>query len=225
MQAPTEGVIKFQADHREGPLSDLAEEALHAMLGWRGILFGLGLLGRDPARYEGLSFGNISVRLPPWTATEGRRPFVISGAQTSFQAAVTPDDFSVVNTFDLLKNRVQSRGPALPSSESMTHGAIYDLSNQIRAVVHVHSPLLFKWAPSLRLPTTPSDVSYGTPEMAHAVRRLRHQTNLMERKLFVMGGHLDGVVAFGASAEAAAGVIIASQAEALAKEASDKGAS
>jgi ribulose-5-phosphate 4-epimerase/fuculose-1-phosphate aldolase len=204
MGEPVEGVIKFQARHESAALGELARSGVEAWRGWRALLFDLGLLGQDPARYGGLAYGNLSQRLPPWSGQEGRRPFVISGAQTSGLARVGLDAFCVVRRFNLDGNWVESRGPMLPSSESMTHGALYDLSNRIRAVVHGHHPLIFKWADALRLPCTAPDVAYGTPEMARSVRRLRNQGDLMEKRIFVMKGHEDGVVAFGHNADEAA---------------------
>jgi hypothetical protein len=48
-------------------------------------------------------------------------------------------------------------------------------------------------------PTTSIAAEYGTPAMAEEVQRLFRETDVLQRRLFVMAGHHDGVVAFGAS--------------------------
>lgn len=56
----------------------------------------------------------------------------------------------------------------------------------------------------------------GTPEMAREVRRLFPHTAVRERMIFAMGGHEDGVVAFGHTSEQAGTVMLAILARALA---------
>jgi len=69
--------------------------------------------------------------------------------------------------------------------------------------MHVHAPMLWQEAALLRLPTTDSAVAQGTPAMSAEVQRLFEQTNVQETKLFAMGGHEDGLVTFGPTAEEA----------------------
>ncbi|MBE0437928.1 MAG: class II aldolase/adducin family protein, partial [Methylomicrobium sp.] len=52
-----EGVIKFRFDHQSRPIDQAI--SLSSLNAWRSILFKLGLIGRDPARYGGLGYGNI----------------------------------------------------------------------------------------------------------------------------------------------------------------------
>jgi len=96
----------------------------------------------------------------------------------------------------------------LPSSESMTHGAVYDLGPHIRFVFHGHSPVLWRRAEALRLPVTGSRISYGTPEMAREVERLYRTSTLPELQILAMGGHEDGIVVFGRTAEEAGQVLL-----------------
>lgn len=194
-----EGVIQFQADHRTEALSAeaLAGE-VRPLLHWRARLHRAGLIGRDPNRYEGAGFGNVSARLP---ATGGRRPFLVTGTQTGGKAALGLEDLCVVDGWDLGRNRVESHGPALPSSEAMTHGALYALGPGIRFVLHVHSPVLWRAAAAVGLPVTDPAAGYGTPEMAREARRLVLASP--GTKVLAMGGHEDGILAFGESAYAA----------------------
>lgn len=213
---PREGVVKFEAAHTMAPLTSSARDAVAALCGWRAILFRLGLLGQDVRRYDGAAYGNVSARVGPFPGERGARPFVVSGTQTGALADVTGNDFAVVTSWDVKKNRVTSTGPAAPSSESMTHGAVYDVSPTIRAVLHVHSPEIHRAAldqtrgvpHALRLPRTADGIDYGTPEMALEVARLWRTTSLPDGRVFVMTAHEDGVVAFGATVDDAADVLL-----------------
>ena len=76
------------------------------------------------------------------------RAFVITGTQTGGAACVGLDDFCQVESYDYRENRVVSHGLTAPSSESLTHGAIYDLSPTIRCVMHGHSPTIWSRSPA-----------------------------------------------------------------------------
>ena len=206
---PLEGVIKFQVEHEERSLEprrygDLACK----LIAWREIMALTGLVGRDPARYEGADYGNVSARLGPPADALGRRSFLITGTQTAGKRSIGLDDLSVVTRYNYRRNSVESHGRVRPSSESMTHGAVYDLGPQIRCVLHAHCPVLWKRARHLRLPTTNPNVPYGTPEMARDVQRLYRETVLAERCILAMGGHEDGILVFGRSPEEAGGVLL-----------------
>ena len=116
--------------------------------------------------------------------------------------------------YDYAKNNVDSYGTIMPSSESMTHGAIYDLSPEIRWVFHGHCKTIWEKSGALHLPTTSPSIPYGTPEMALEVGRLWAQTPLSETRVFSMGGHEDGIVSFGTTAEEAGKAFIAVLAQA-----------
>jgi len=208
-----EGVIKFAADHRDTPLDEGTFGSLARVLGgWRAVLRRAGLIGRDPLRYSGAGYGNVSARVgdgPP-----GRRPFLITGTQTAHRADLSLDDYCVVERYDPPRNRVSSTGGVLPSSESMTHGSLYDLSPDIRAVLHGHSPALWRRAVELDVPVSDPAVPYGTPAMAAEVERLYAHTNLAERGVLAMGGHKDGVIAVGSTVEQAGTRLVAALARA-----------
>jgi hypothetical protein len=198
-----EGVIKFALEfNAAAPVSIPGLPELNA---WRRILWRLGLIGQD---YGGYGFGNISQRVKPYDAPENRRRFVISGSQTGYHAELTEADFATISEYDAKYNRVVAAGPIEPSSESLTHGYVYNINNQIRVILHVHSPTIWRYASTLGIPVTDKGVPYGTPEMAHEVERLFRQTDLVELRIFAMGGHEDGVIAFGSTADEAGSVLI-----------------
>jgi ribulose-5-phosphate 4-epimerase/fuculose-1-phosphate aldolase len=201
-----EGVIKFALEFTAaGPV---AIPGLGELNAWRRILWQLGLIGQDADRYGGYSFGNVSRRVEPYDAPANRRPFVISGSQTGHLADLSSTGFATVSEYDPSLNRLVAAGPIKPSSESMTHGAVYNANSEIHVILHVHSPTIWQYAAALGLPITAGHVRYGTPGMPREVERLFRETNLIETGIFAMGGHEDGVIAFGRTADEAGGLLI-----------------
>jgi len=212
-----EGVIKFSSTHRDGPLpAHRFGESVARLTAWREILARLELVGQDAGRYEGAGYGNVSARIGPFPGSRGQRAFLITGTQTGGAVCVGAEQYCVVDRYDIGRNRVESWGPVKPSSESMTHGAIYDLGPHIRCVLHVHSPVLWAAAADLKLPTTAADVPYGTQAMAREVERLYRETTLLDRRIFAMAGHEDGIVVFGRTAEEAGQALLSQLAAAYA---------
>jgi ribulose-5-phosphate 4-epimerase/fuculose-1-phosphate aldolase len=201
-----EGVIKFVLEFRPAP--PLPYAALREINAWRRILSLLRLTGQDPARYDGLGYGNLSQRLEPFAAPPEKRRFVISGTQTGGLADLGPEHFATVLESYPEENRLVAEGPLRPSSESLTHAALYALDASLRCVMHVHTPEIWRHADSLGLPCTDPAAAYGTPEMAAETRRLFRDEAVRAGGIFVMGGHEDGVVAFGRTAEEAGTVLV-----------------
>lgn len=204
-----EGVVKFVAHHRSCGL-DLARhgELAARLLAWREVLARLGLVGQEATRYGGAAYGNVSARIGPPGAPRGRRAFLVTGTGTAGLACADADILCVVESYDAERNQVESHGPTPPSSESLTHGALYDLGAHVRWVLHAHEPLLWRERAALRLPTTPPDVEYGTPAMARAVAALWRGSSLADRGILAMAGHEDGIVVCGRSAEEAGAVLV-----------------
>jgi ribulose-5-phosphate 4-epimerase/fuculose-1-phosphate aldolase len=201
-----EGVIRFDLEFTAA--SPVTIPALDELNAWRHLLRQLGLIGQDPSRYGGYGFGNISRRLPPFDAPENHRPFIISGSQTAHLTELSAAGFATVSDYDAGRNRVVASGPVKPSSESLTHGSVYNVNNDIRFIFHVHSQSIWRCASILNLPSTDASVPYGTPAMAREVERLFDAVDHIETGVFVMGGHEDGVIAFGRSADEAGSVLV-----------------
>jgi ribulose-5-phosphate 4-epimerase/fuculose-1-phosphate aldolase len=192
-----EGVVKYTVQHDSGRIALPAD--MGELLAWRRRLRELNLIGEDA---HGLGYGNISVR---WYASPR---FLITGSQSSGLVDVDQRHFASVEVIDLDRNFLRSKGETPPSSEALTHAALYQSRASIRAVVHVHSRAIWvAWRD--RLPTTRDDVAYGTPEMAYEMIRLQKRSVITDKGVVVMGGHQDGVVAFGSSLADAAGEILA----------------
>ena len=211
-----EGVTKFAVSHRQEALDARRYGPLAAELaGWRRVMAMTGVVGQETARYGGAGFGNVSARVGPPGNPLGRRAMLVSCTQTGGLGEVRLDDFCIVERYDIAGNRVDSRGLCQPSSEAMTHGAIYDLGPHIRAVLHGHAPLLWRRARELRIPCTAHGVAYGTQEMAREMARLYRSSGLPEQQILAMTGHEDGVIAFGRSVDEAGQVLVTYLARAL----------
>jgi L-ribulose-5-phosphate 4-epimerase len=198
-----EGTILF-AYALEEPTGPVAGEAmLQPLAAWRTILQRLDLIGQDPARYDGLGYGNLSMR-DPARPTE----FVITASQTSGATTLTDDGLVRIARSDLARFWVDAIGRQPPSSETMTHAIIYHADPRMNWVFHAHSPAIWRNAAALRLALTPAHVAYGTSAMAGAVAALLEQHP--EGPLaFATLGHEDGVFTCGASAEQAGGLMVA----------------
>ena len=179
-----EGVIKFDLKFNHAPPQAL--ESIVELNAWRQILHSLGLTGRDSNRYQGLAYGNVSRRT-------GTKSFIVSGTQTGLKSRLSPVDYCLVLDFDLGKNRVQAAGPIKPSSEALTHGAIYASNPHIECALHAHSPIIWRNALKLGIYQTDPSIAYGTPEMGQAVGLAARDFNV---GVIAMGGHEDGVMSF-----------------------------
>jgi len=204
-----EGVIKFAAEHRREALAPRRYAALCCQLiAWREIMVKTQLVGQDPRLYGGAGYGNVSGRVGPPGSPRGSRAMLITGTQTGGCIDVGMDDFCLVERYDYNRNRVWSAGLVEPSSETMTHGAIYDLSPHIRFVFHGHGAVIWRRARHLRIPTTDESVPYGTPDMAREVGRLYRSSALPDTQILAMGGHEDGIIVFGKNAADAGRVLM-----------------
>lgn len=188
-----EGYIKYSSDWTPGPPPD--SSATELLNRWRRRLYAARLIGF----YDDLKigYGNISIRC------HDPGQFVISGSQTGFHAETDGRHYALVTECDIGANRVSSTGPVQASSEALTHAALYELSDDINAVVHVHSTSLWTKLKH-RIPTTSKSVAYGTSEMAHEFQRLYRETEFPDFRIAVMAGHEDGLICIGETLEESA---------------------
>ena len=151
------------------------------------------LIGVDS---NGVGFGNLSVR-------DGRTTsFYITGSATGGLPELTPTDCVRVVAYDFEKNWLRYEGAAIPSSESLTHAAIYESDPTTAAVIHCHDSVLWKTLVD-RGPTTSKPAACGTPEMAYEIMRLLKMSDMRKKRIFVMAGHEGGIVVFGRNLEEA----------------------
>ncbi|MBV9384959.1 MAG: class II aldolase/adducin family protein, partial [Chroococcidiopsidaceae cyanobacterium CP_BM_ER_R8_30] len=133
--------------------------------------------------------------------------FLISGTQTGHLSCLTPSHYALVIDFDINKNSLTCKGPIKASSESLTHAAVYDASPAVNAVIHVHHFGLWRRLMN-KVPTSPTDLPYGTPEIAKEIIRFFKEDNLIEEKILVMGGHKEGIIAIGRNLSEAGEVLL-----------------
>jgi L-ribulose-5-phosphate 4-epimerase len=178
-------------------------DALSDLSACRRKLLDLRLVGLDS---NGVGFGNLSVR------DGATRSFYITGSVTGGLPELTPADCVRVVEYDFAKNWLSYEGAAIPSSESLTHAAIYESDPSASAVIHCHDSAL--WSALLdRAPTTSKAVAYGTPEMACAIMRLFKTSDVQSREILVMTGHEGGIVTFGKNLQDAFEVLMRERSE------------
>jgi ribulose-5-phosphate 4-epimerase/fuculose-1-phosphate aldolase len=177
--------VKFSYERAHPEIAPF--DALAEVNACRRKLLDQHLMGVDS---NGVGFGNLSVR----DSVTGN--FYITGSATGGLPELTLADCVRVVAYNFEENRLCYEGAAIPSSESLTHAAIYESDRSIFAVIHCHDSVL--WATLLnRAPTTSKAVAYGTPEMAYEIIHLFEVSDVRSKKIFVMAGHQDGIVAFG----------------------------
>lgn len=181
----SEGKIKYDLEWiRDNPLEYPHYEDLN---GWREKLYTLGLIGAYP---DGVGFGNISARI------DDTDTFVISGSGTGKLEKLSPDHYTPVVKYDVETFSLTCKGPIQASSESLSHAVFYKADPDIGAVIHVHNKKL--WTNMLKkAPTTAIHAEYGTPEMASEIKLLLSASDAKNHKIIAMGGHEEGIIAFG----------------------------
>jgi L-ribulose-5-phosphate 4-epimerase len=188
--------VKFTYDRAGAEIARF--DQLAELNAYRRNLLDLRLMGVDS---NGVGFGNLSVRDGSTTN------FYITGSATGGLPELTLTDCARVVAYDFARNWLRYEGAAIPSSESLTHAAIYESDPTIFAVIHCHDSDL--WATLLdRAPATSQSVAYGTPEMAYEIMRLFKMSDVRSRKILAMAGHEGGIVTFGKNLEDAFDVLM-----------------
>lgn len=191
-----EGYIKFHCIWQKQPACNTNDT--HALLQWRQTLYSKNLIG---VYASGIGFGNVSTR------AQTPDHFLITGSATGGIAFITNNHISCVTACDIANNTITCVGPIKASSESLSHAVLYEQSSEINAVIHIHHLPL--WRNLLnKIPTTRAHIPYGTPEMAYEIARLYTETNLPHKKIFVMGGHEEGIMSSGSTLAEAGNILM-----------------
>lgn len=191
-----EGYIKYRCYWTKE--DTVTPEEITELNFWRSKLFQLGLIGEYD---NGIGYGNLSLRL------DRENQFIVTGTQTGAIANITAQHYTKVTQFDWEENYLCCKGAIKASSESLTHGAIYQACPNVNAVIHVHS--LSLWQKLLyRFPTTNPDCAYGTPEMAKEIIRIVQTKEAQQARTIAMSGHEEGIIAFGRTIDEAGNVLL-----------------
>lgn len=194
-----EGYVKFSYEIKEK--KPVAENKITELNLYRQKCFALNLIGMSKKREaKGVGYGNISVK-------DGD-DFIITGTQTGGLDVLTKEHYVTITGYDLSKNQVECSGAISPSSEAMTHAAVYDSDSSIKAVIHIHHRALWNYLLKQNVPKTSKGAAYGTAEMGNEVKRLFKETNASQKKIMVMRGHEEGVLVFGKGLEEAYAVLM-----------------
>lgn len=195
---PLDGVIKFALHHRNTGLQ-IDTNVFQELIDLRDRLKELNLIGVYPDDYymtPGVGFGNASIR---YTSDH---QFLVSGSQTGPLITTTQDHYSLVTDCDIDNNALTSKGPIKPSSESMSHAAIFEIAPEVKCVIHVHSKKMWDAFEKFDMPITPEDVLYGTPEMARALQDVYNKTPVLVKPI-CMRGHIEGLLTWGRTVQEA----------------------
>lgn len=189
-----EGVIKFNCNWSDESIGDIVPDDL---LMWRDKMYELKLIGEYPDIHIG--YGNISIKI--------KEGILISGTQTGNIYPIKESHFSLVTNYSMENNQVSCVGKIKASAESLTHAAVYESDNSIKAIIHIHNKVL--WDKLIdKVPTSNKNVPYGTAKMASEIKRLFDETAVTQDKIIVMGGHEEGIITFGKNLKEAGQLIL-----------------
>ncbi len=171
--------VKFTSERVNGELTPF--DGFAELNAYRRKLRELRLIGVDSV---GIGFGNLSMR------DGATKNFYITGSATAGIAELKPADCAKVVAYDFERNWIGYEGSTVPSSESLTHAAIYESDATVAAVIHCHDSGL--WSVILN----------------QALMRLFSVTDVRSKKTLAMAGHEGGVVTFGKDLEEAFTVLM-----------------
>ena len=186
-----EGIIKYKLYHTKvsvrfneliGQLIHLRQELLKRRF--------IGVYPKNHPIFPMVGFGNVSMRY-------GEKGFVITGSQTSNIKELTSKELVLVTHWSIKDNTVYSTGLLEPSSEALTHAAIYECAESAKFVAHGHVVEIWENSEALGLDSTPRDAEYGTPDLAFAIKKLCIKDN--RPRIISLNGHDEGIIAWGTS--------------------------
>ena len=179
-----DGIIKYHFDFKKSASVD--ESSFRDIESLRERLFALKLIGVSS---DGVGYGNISQKV-------SSSSFVITGTQTGHLSKLDATHYSLVEEYSDRDFYLKFTGAIKPSSEALTHSTIYNLSDKIGAVVHIHSKPIWQFMLDRDYLAT-DRVEYGSIEMIEEVNRIYKDIDPLSNPKFVMAGHKEGVMIFG----------------------------
>lgn len=178
-----DGYIKFECHLKK--TKPVKKESIKELNRYRNKLYKEKLIGAYPNK---IGYGNISQK--------ENDHFIITGSTTGNIKKLNNTHYSKVTKYNILQNKLFCTGSIKASSESMTHAAVYECDPTIKAVIHIHNLKMWEKYKN-KLPTTPEYATYGTPEIAKEIQILYSKRNFKKTQIGVLGGHKEGLIAFG----------------------------
>lgn len=192
-----EGYLKFNCRRIDEDIF-IAANTYDELSVWRQKMVDRGLIG---IYSDGIGYGNISTRAP-----EGG--FYISGTATGGLPVLGKNHYARVDSWSPASNSLTCKGRINASAESLSHAAIYEtLPLSEGAVIHIHHHGMWKKYINT-LPATSPVILYGTPEMAFEIRNISLALKPDQDAILVMGGHEDGIIAWGKTVRDAGEIIL-----------------
>ncbi|OFX71279.1 MAG: hypothetical protein A2X12_03030 [Bacteroidetes bacterium GWE2_29_8] len=179
-----EGYIKFNVnnDFKQNNINDIVIRDINKV---RKYLKDKGLIGYDGN--ANVSFGNISHRILGNT-------FVITSTNTGKYRFLRKQELSLVYDFDIKRNSISSNGMKLPSSETLSHVAIYLANQNVNAVIHIHSEYL--WTKYFNvISSIGEEFLYGTTELSEQIFKKVSSEN-KSKGIILFKGHENGLIVF-----------------------------
>ena len=202
-----EGIIKYDLLYQPKDLT--IGTNLQPLIAWRETLYRMHLIGKSAHKYGGMAYGNISQRtIADDAAATGGNSFLVTGTLTGHMKKLTQQHFCLVKSVDVKNSIMDAEGPCKPSSEALSHGAIYQLDSNIRFVIHIHCPELWYKSSALGITETDEKNRYGSPALAEEIQQLYESGKISETAIVAIKGHQDGLLAFGSDLDEVASLVI-----------------
>ncbi|NMC63786.1 MAG: class II aldolase/adducin family protein [SAR324 cluster bacterium] len=203
-----EGYVKFRCVREDA--APLKESDVRALNHLRAVLRKpeLNLLGETSVTLdtmkgpEKVGFGNVSCR------ASRKGSFIISGTRTGGYNVLLPEQYVLVDSYDIEANTLYCRGRIDASSESLSHAAIYEARNSVKIIAHIHSLELWRVLTDSKHrtsqqcpPLSDPSAKYGTPEIAKDIKHKLLKDENNEYNFIILGGHEEGFMFFHETAD------------------------
>lgn len=209
----TETAIPFAYELTKPDAKLGSPEVMAELNGWRALLRRIGVVGRDADRYGSYGFGSLSFRDP-----ENPDQFFVTASQSGALEPVDDEQMVLITHCNLGRFWVDATGHQPPSSETLTHGMLYQADPRVHWVVRGHCAEVWQRYGELGLLCTAPEVDDGTAAMVNAVAELLER-NQSRPLAFVTLGQEDGVFACGATIRDVSNLLVNLLARALVKQA------
>lgn len=184
LEIGNEGYIKFESVLKK--TKELKPEDVKELNKIRNYFFQKKLIGMYR---NGVGFGNVSSRYE-------KNKFIVTGSATGNLKRLNKNHYTVITDWNFFKNKVIYSGRIKPSSETMSHLAVYESDPLTKIVIHIHSRKLWKKLKN-KVPTTDPRATFGTPDLAFSIKKVLKKKSNREQGILVMAGHQDGIMFFG----------------------------
>jgi len=214
--ASSAGTIQFAyelADPNES--SPLDPNLVAGLTAWRLILRRSLLIGQQPQRYQGLSYGNLSAR--PAHSKQDGGGFIITASQSSGAEHLQTQDLVAITHYNLSRLWVDAQGFQPPSADTLVHAMIYASDPRINWVFHVRSEQIWQQTEALGIPAiqAPNDDNTSLATQVAELLQINQSRPLVFTNQTNADKNGNQVFAVAANSRDAGGLLMAYYAKAL----------